>query len=291
MLSVLKLLILTKVCCKHLIVYFCLSFVETYDLFSQELPQSNLGMIDDKSTTLQLEIAGRQYEIRQSPGLLTSFNSEGTTGAALWKISPIVAEWLADQTNVLWSSQILHSGANVVELGCGITGIIGCVLAKQVGKYILTDQRSVLKLLQLNVDANNSSSTNTKRRVSKKAATKSVPENNLAVLELNWETDDAIVLNQVLDPDQAVDLVIVCDCVFNDFLLEPLTKMCEDIGKRSAESQAVFLFAQQLRSDQVFSAFLDLLHRKFRVWRCSDSVLPSTLQNGSGFALHLAIPR
>lgn len=264
---------------------------ETYDLFSRDLPQRNLGMIDDRANVLDIEVAGHQYEIRQSPGLLTSSNNEGTTGAALWKISPTLAEWLSNPTNVLWANRILRDDANVVELGCGITGLIGCVLARKVGKYVLTDQRSVLKLLQANVDANAPPPARSKRRVTKKSQNTPMPEHNVAVLELNWETDHAAALDQVLPMEQPLDLVIVCDCVFNDFLLKPLTDMCEEIAKRSQYSQPVFLFAQQLRSDQVFSAFLELLCSKFRVWRVLDMMLPPTLQNGSGFAVHLAILR
>lgn len=265
--------------------------LETYHLFSHDLPQNNLGMIDDKSISLEIEIAGLQYEIRQSPGLLTSSNAEGTTGAALWKISPIVAEWLADPKAILWSSRILHAEANVLELGCGITGLIGCVLGRHVGKYILTDQRSVLKLLQQNVDANAAVHSTSRKRLAKKAATAGIIENNVKTLELNWETDRVDVLHQVLGPDEAIDLVVVCDCVFNDFLLEPLTSICEEIGNRLPASQPVFLFAQQLRSDQIFSSFLELLNHKFRVWRVIDSVLPAALQEGSGYAVHLAVLR
>lgn len=249
-------------------------------------------MLDDKSSSLSLEVAGDLYEIRQSPGLLTSSNAEGTTGAALWKISPIIAEWLADRHGVLWANQILYSDAKVVELGCGITGLIGCVLAKHVGRYVLTDQRSVLKLLQENVEANvHSKAPKIRSRTSKKTMTSAGPSSNVDVLELNWESDDVAVLDQILGADQAVDLVLVCDCVFNDFLLKPLTTMCESIANRSSDQQTVFLFAQQLRSDQVFSAFLDILCRSFRVWRLSDAVLPSALQDGSGFAVHLAVLR
>lgn len=264
---------------------------ETYQVFSQDLPQSNLGMIDDKSSSIEVEIAGQLYEIRQSPGLLTSSNSEGTTGAALWKISPIIAEWLADSTGALWSTQILHAGANVVELGCGVTGLIGLVLAKSVGLYVSTDQRSVLKLLQENVDANAPALPRSKTRTSKKTPHNRGSERNIKILELNWETDHVDVLDQVLDTQEPIDLVIVCDCVFNDFLLDPLTDMCESIASRTQGAPPVFLFAQQLRSDQVFSAFLELLNRKFRIWRLTDSVLPSALQEGSGYVVHLAILR
>ena len=269
--------------------------VETYDLFSHEFPQRNLGMIDHKATTLEVDVAGERYDIRQSLGLLTSSNSEGTTGAALWKISPLLAEWLADPTSPLWSTGILYPDAVVVELGCGITGLVGLVMAKRVSSYILTDQKSVLKLLQGNVEANGpqANNSNVRSRSSRKAegSSEGNVDSKARVIELNWESDDAAVLDEALGSGKQIDLVIVCDCVFNDFLLQPLVTICENICSRSIEKKTALLVAQQLRSDEVFSAFMELLLTHFHVWRLSNASLPPTLQSGSGFAVHLAILR
>ena len=250
-------------------------------------------MVDDKSSSLSIEVAGDVYEIRQSPGLLTSANAEGTTGAALWKISPLVADWLVDQTNALWSSETLHANSTVVELGCGITGLIGCAMSKRIATYVLTDQRSIIKLLQQNVTANASKgpTSRLKARYAKKQAASLGLSSNVHVLELNWETDDASIVDEVLMSDQPIDLVVVCDCVFNDFLLEPLVNMCQKLCSRSGEKQTVLLIAQQLRSDEVLSAFFSILLREFRVWRISNHGLPTSLHYGSGFAVHIAILR
>jgi len=111
------------------------------------------------------------------------------------------------------------------------------------------------------------------------------------VMELNWELDDAAALDDALSLGGQIDLVIVCDCVFNDFLLPPLVTMCQKICLRSIEKRTALLVAQQLRSDEVFSAFMELLLTKFNVWRLSDASLPPTLHSGSGFVVHLAILR
>lgn len=249
-------------------------------------------MVDNKASHLEIDIAGDRYDIRQSPGLLTSSNAEGTTGAALWKISPLVAEWLIDKTNALWSTGVLHPDAVVLELGCGITGLIGLVLSKRISRYILTDQRSVLKLLQENVDANAPPDTSmVKRRSSRKAHHTFEAVSKTVVMELNWETDDVDALNEALQPADDIDLVIVCDCVFNDFLLQPLVAMCQKTCLRSPEKKTILLIAQQLRSDEVYSSFMGILLRTFRVWRLSDVSLSPALQDGSGFAVHLAVLR
>ena len=262
-------------------------------MFSHDFPQRSLGMIDNKASNLEVDIGGVTYDIRQSPGLLTSSNAEGTTGAALWKISPLVATWLIDRASILWSIGILNPDAVVVELGCGITGLIGLVMARQVSKYVLTDQRSVLKLLRENVDDNTPlpNISKPKGRNSKKVSPSAGDDDKARVMELNWETDDADALDDVLCPGEDIDLVIVCDCVFNDFLLQPLVTMCRKVCSRSPERKTALLIAQQLRSDEVFSAFMGILLRQFHVWRLSDASLPPTLQNGSGFAVHLAFLR
>jgi len=267
-----------------------LSLIETYDLFSHTFPQRNLGMVDHKAGHLEIDIAGDRYDIRQSPGLLTSSNTEGTTGAALWKISPLVAEWLIDKTNALWSAGILHPDAVVLELGCGVTGLIGLVMSKRIARYILSDQRSVLKLLQENVDANAPPDTSkVQGRTSRKAHPITGKASKAHVLALNWEVDEANALDEVLGAADDIDLVIVCDCVFNDFLLQPLVTMCQKICLRLPEKKTLLLIAQQLRSDEVYSTFMDILLRRFRVWRLSDASLSPALQNGSGFAVHLAV--
>lgn len=245
-------------------------------------------MIDDKASSLTIEIAGDSYEIRQSLGLLTSSNSEGTTGAALWKISPLVAEWLADRSNILWTNKLLHDQAAIVELGCGITGLIGLVMSRLVLTYVLTDQRSVMKLLQENVKANTQVRPTLKGKSAKRRGTSASSDHNLTVMELNWESDGPDVLNEVLQPVQQLDMLIVCDCVFNDFLLEPLVTTLTGLCLRSSKKNTIVLIAQQLRSDQVFTAFLEILLTKFQVWRIADSSLPNTLRNGAGYVIHLA---
>lgn len=237
-------------------------------------------MVDGKPSSILVEVAGIEYQLRQSPGLLTSSNSEGTTGAALWKISPLVAEWLQDTTNALWTTRILHKESVIVELGCGITGLIGLVMAAKVGKYILTDQFSVLKVLQANVDANIAAPMNDKARKKKQFASP-------IVHGLNWE-DDNLSLDEVLDENHQIDVILICDCVFNEFLIQPLITTCRSLCRRTADRTPILLIAQQLRSDQIFTSFMESLLQHFSVWRVKDEALSHALQAGSGFALHAA---
>lgn len=285
------------------VVYECTCFIcsgsdhhasETFELFTCDLPSTDLGMVNEKSSTVQVEVAGQQYEIRQSPGLLTSSRAEGTTGAALWRTSPLVAEWLADKSNSLWSNGLLHTGATIVELGCGIAGLVGCVLARHVSCYVLTDQEYLMKILKENVQANAILPAHLKvkgRNIMGPASVPTTSVSSVKTLALNWEDVDVSALDEVLFHEQAIDMVIACDCIFNDYLLEPFVDVCEKISERNVASKPIILIAQQLRSDEVFSTFMGLLNHRFNIWRLSDLCLPSTLQSGSGFAIHIAILR
>lgn len=78
-------------------------------------------------------------------------------GKVLWKITPLFAEWISSTTkNPFWtgSHQILNSSATVIELGCGISGLVALTLAPLVGKYIATDQEYVRKYFGKNIDEN-----------------------------------------------------------------------------------------------------------------------------------------
>jgi hypothetical protein len=57
------------------------TFAEAFLVFSQQIPSQNLGFVDSRASTLELNIAGKDITIHQSPGLLASNRKEGTTGA------------------------------------------------------------------------------------------------------------------------------------------------------------------------------------------------------------------
>src|SRR5690348_9589579 len=109
---------------------------ETFLLFSKQIPSHNLGFVNAHARSIAIGVGGRDFTILQSPGLLTSNRDSGTTGAVLWKISPLVARWLVCRSGILWSAGILHSKANVVELGCGVSGLLGLCLAPLVSCYL-----------------------------------------------------------------------------------------------------------------------------------------------------------
>ncbi|EEH19777.1 hypothetical protein PABG_02036 [Paracoccidioides brasiliensis Pb03] len=351
---------------------------EAFSLFSQQLPSHTLGFVDSRASTLDLTIHGRDFVIRQSPTILSSTRSGGTTGAVVWKITPLIAEWLSSKQNIFWTSSVLNPDSTIVELGCGISGLIAMTLAPSVSHYIVTDQEYVHRLLKENLESNSratgtgtgKTSTTTSRhhnhhngRRSRKQTHFSSgcqpddPMANIIFTTLDWELDSPSTLKQVLDirvqgaeshpssgsqhnatsgkkgeepremegaakGDPGFDLLLACDCIYNDALIEPFVQTCADIcrlrpgfippcspspegegegmGTCVQESSSfaadrrnptVCVIAQQLRAPDVFESWLQAALEEFWVWRVCDEVAGKELEGGSGYVVHVLVLR
>lgn len=97
---------------------------------------------------------------------------------------------------------------------------------------------------------------------------------------------------------RSFEVVLACDCIYNDTLIKPLVQTCVDACKlRDLDSSkvekepTVVIVAQQLRSDEVFESWLREFMRAFRVWRMPDEKLTVELKSDSGFVIHVGILR
>lgn len=117
----------------------------------------------------------------------------------------------------------------------------------------------------------------------------------IKVEELDWENSDTSHM-------QDVDLIIACDCIYNEALIDPLNQTCAAIAKLRNNKQdddddekkknpTICLIAQQLRSPDVFEAWLKSFHALFEVWQVPDALLDEGLREGSGFVVHVSIVR
>ncbi|KAK4644289.1 Ribosomal protein lysine methyltransferase [Podospora bellae-mahoneyi] len=287
---------LTRLLCRQL---------ETFELFAQELPSQNLGFVDSKASTVELTIAGRDLTIHQSPGVLSSNRAGGTTGAVVWKVTPLFAEWISSASSLLFQSEILSSNSLVLELGCGISALVGLCLGPRVKGYVLTDQPYVAKFVEQNVAENahiSASSTGkgkAKGKKTKATAASHSKDNNVVFTPLDWETDEATPSLLTDLPDTAgrksFDAIIACDCIYNEALIDPLVSTCADICRlRTQESDTeadptICVIAQQLRDDQVFEGWLARFMESFHTWRAPDELLPNGLKPSSGFVVHIGI--
>lgn len=198
---------------------------------------------------------------------------------------------------------MLTSHATVLELGCGISGIIALALAPRIQSYVLTDQDYVMKLLGENLAENqlaaSSSSRGRKGTARPKKGGASVaaprPESNILARPLDWETDEVTASLTGSASTQRFDAVIACDCIYNDALIAPFVQTCIDACKLGSsetadhEKSTVCIVAQQLRSSEVFEAWLTAFSKAFRVWRVPDEELIDGLRSDSGFVIHIGI--
>lgn len=157
-----------------------------------------------------------------------------------------------------------------------------------------------MKLLNQNLTENcqDTSSTSKGRKSSAKPKRGSAPVNaiqkstNVIGKSLDWETDE---VTPSLSNSGSFDAVIACDCIYNDALIQPLVQTCIDACKlrssATGESPTICVVAQQLRSDEVFEAWLKAFNKAFRVWRIPDEELIDGLKSDSGFVVHIGILR
>lgn len=227
----------------------------------------------------------------------------------VWKVTPLFAAWLASPSGILRSAGILGADATAVELGTGISGLNALTLSPFLRTYIATDQPYVLKLLRENLAANaatvdvGASSAEKKRpagsrqkRGARDASTRGADAvSPVVTAALDWQTDEVMTLRPLLDDSQpTVDVVIACDCVYNEALVEPFVTTCADICstfRPSQEEPSLCVVAQQLRSHEVFEAWLTEFAKAFRVWRVPDELLDPGLRLGQGFAVHIGVLR
>ena len=272
---------------------------ETFLLFSQPFPSQDLGFVDARSKTIDISIGNQDLSITQSPGLLSSNRSDGTTGAVVWRVTPLVADWISQVDNVLFESEVLHSRAAVIEIGCGSSGMLALTLAPLVGQFVASDQDYVFKLLRHNLEANRLRKADKAGRPGKKtrgSLAKIEPrssDDNVHVIALDWEKSSVASISSLLDLQDGFDLLVACDCIYNDALIAPFVNTCAEICRlRQAEGHpTICLVAQQLRSDEVFAAWLAAFAKIFRVWRLPDSICGSALSSNNGFVIHLGMLR
>ena len=262
-----------------------------------------------------------------------------TNSSVLWKITPFFAEWISSPSNPLRTNGLLSPSSVVAELGCGISALVALALAPSIQHYIATDQEYVRRLFRTNLDANaqlamrtgkqkeKSSKARSGKSASKKSSASSAgpsPIPNITFTTLDWELDQPELLKGCVetedsgragrrerdgdndeDEDRGFDLLISCDCIYNEALVAPFVRTCAEIcrlrpayepaqdGEQVSPSRqpTVCIIAQQQRSPDVFEAWLRQALREFRVWRLSDEVLGDGLKGGSGYLVHLLMVR
>lgn len=171
-------------------------------------------------------------------------------------------------------------------------------LGPKIQRYIATDQDYVLRLLKQNISENLPVANAKKPKAKKKSFHSATDVGSIETLELDWELNavESLPTQLGLTPESpGFDLVVACDCIYNESLIEPLNSTCAKICKlRSDEGQSkptICLVAQQLRSYEVFEAWLKSFNKLFKVWQVPDALLTAPLRENSGFIVHIGVAR
>jgi predicted nicotinamide N-methyase len=194
----------------------------------------------------------------------------------------------------------------VLELGCGISGLVSLALAGRVAKYVNTDQEYVLKLARENVGNNyevfcgaGKGGSARKKGAGRRdvGARKPVSAGedqigNVLIRGLDWETSSMEHLYKDVGVDH-LDLLVSCDCIYNEALVEPLATTMREICKLATDTDTptICVVAQQLRSPDVLEAWLKSFCSYFKVWRIPDELLDAGLREGSGYVVHVGVVR
>jgi hypothetical protein len=225
----------------------------------------------------------------------------------LWKITPLFANWISSPQNLLARCGITSKESCVLELGCGISGLVSLALTSKVKKYVNTDQEYVLQLVRQNVDENlelftpnagHKQGRHSHSKQDKKPALKSRATDdgyavgNILTRPLDWETSDISGLYKGVGIEH-LDILISCDCIYNDALISPLNTTMRDICRLASELEkpTVVVVAQQLRAPDVLEAWLKSFIQWFRVWRVPEHELDAELREGSGYVVHVGVLR
>lgn len=196
----------------------------------------------------------------------------------------------------------------MLELGCGISGIVALTLLPRVKRYLATDQGYVLKLLNENLAENTTATRSSAKPAHQssghagrtKPRTIQIPRASRAVetMALDWELDSLAALPGLLKVGSVhqsgmIDAVIACDCIYNEALVDPFVRTCTELCRLSEAASSgkptLCIVAQQLRSPTVFHCWLSEFQKAFNVWRVPDELLTEDLKENSGFVMHVGL--
>ncbi|KAI5949979.1 RKM5 [Candida theae] len=221
-----------------------------FELYSESSPPDNLGFVNKRSDEIAITIPDCNIDltVRQSISQLSSKHTNSTTGYICWNTSVHMVDWLFSPTCPfkLFKSQVL------LELGTGVGGICASTLSKQVGHYIATDQKHILKLLKENIITNVSSfQSSTLPSSSENSKVK------IDVIEFDWEETEVGCFNLAMLETRQVDVVLACDTIYNEYLVGPFINALQSL----LHGDSCALVAIQLRDSITMERFVsELVH-------------------------------
>ncbi|KAK6201033.1 putative cytosine deaminase FCY1 [Scheffersomyces amazonensis] len=257
-----------------------------YELYAiREVPEGqHLGYFDRSKNEIKisLEESGIDLTIKQSLSGLNSTSS--STGFICWQSATYFLDWVISKIDNPFYS-IFHNNSNlvVVELGTGVSGICASVLGSRVGRYIATDQKHILKLLQQNISDNISLPSNSikNKQKQKQKQKQKVISHQVDVIEYDWEYPEQGIYNyQELFQDASAplpDVIIACDTIYNDYLVPYFVKALKSL----MSSTTFAIVSLQMRDPTTLENFVnEVITANLKIYSIPTHLLSKHQQKG-----------
>lgn len=232
-----------------------------FELYSERQLQNKLGYHDRSSNKIMIDLPNSNcgFEITQSLSRLSDQKSNSSsTGFVCWDASIHIADWFLTS---LECPIKLSNELTVLELGSGVGGIVACAIQDKVGKYIATDQKHILKLLQENIHNNTT-------------------KQNYNIVEFDWENVELGLhnLNELGVTNESIDLVVACDTIYNEYLIPYFISAL----KCTMSHHSVALVCLQMRDSITFEEFVNTVveDKELHVYNIPTSLLNNELSKG-----------
>ncbi|KMU79419.1 hypothetical protein CISG_07850 [Coccidioides immitis RMSCC 3703] len=295
---------------------------EAFLLFSQDIPSQNLGFINSQSHTVEVSVLNRDLTIHQSPTVLSSSRAGGTTGAGSTsqRFSKLAAE-----SPAFWHLPSSFRRKYIATDQEYVRKLFQENLEENhhvTRRHTVQEDQSTDRNRQhrrgsqkprhksypgsANRSPAESQSRSRTRHVTHSSTSSRSPTargesgGKVEFVPLDWETDTLSSITGVVE--DGFDLLLSCDCIYNDALISPFVQTCVDIARLrpslAAHTSAsadqgredlahgkptICIIAQQLRSHEVLENWLRESLAEFAVWRVRDKVLEAAgLGSGSG---------
>ncbi|RCK67610.1 Ribosomal lysine N-methyltransferase 5 [Candida viswanathii] len=232
-----------------------------FELYSERELQNNLGYHDRTANKITIELphSHQDFSISQSLSRLSDHKvNSSTTGFVCWDASIYFADWLLASPVC---PVTLSKDFTVLELGSGVGGIVACALQDKVGRYVATDQKHLLELLEENIVNN-------------------TPRKNYDVVEFDWEDIECGLeaLKELGVDGESVDVVVACDTIYNEYLIPYFLNAMKSVMSGST----VAIVCLQLRDSITFEHFVHTIigDEELELSNVPGRLLSAELNNG-----------
>lgn len=200
-----------------------------------------------ESTEVTVDMFGTHIVLRQDP-------CSRNLGTTVWDASIVLAKYV--EKNFSGKSRV--RGKTVVELGAGVSGLVGMCFALVGAEVTLTDiTDAVLDTLRHNVEYNLSPAT---LRLNQSQMADAV--GRVDVVELDWSIKSHF--ERVAPP---VDYVVAADCVYN----EESVSMFLDAVQALFGPRTIGLVCNEFRSESVHAEFMSKFGANFSMKKVPSS--------------------